>query len=130
MRVLVTGGTGYIGSHTTVELINKGFDVFIIDNLSNSHAEVIDSIEKITGTRPFFANIDLNNKNEVSAFLQVHSIDAILQAYDLMREVREKHSLKSSCAQEAAIALRDVLFLLITNTYASFDDALKEITKS
>ncbi len=91
-NILVTGGTGYIGSHTTVELINKGFDVFIIDNLSNSHAEVIDSIEKITGTRPFFANIDLNNKNEVSAFLQVHSIDAIIHfaAFKAVGESVEK----------------------------------------
>ena len=47
-RILVTGGTGYIGSHTTVELINAGYDVVIIDNLSNSNADVIDGIEAIT----------------------------------------------------------------------------------
>ena len=49
-RILVTGGTGYIGSHTVVELQNSGFEVVIIDNLSNSNKDVIDGIEKITGT--------------------------------------------------------------------------------
>ena len=77
-KILVTGGTGYIGSHTAVELIGKGYDVFIIDNLSNSHVEVIDSIEKITGVRPIYANIDLNNKSAVNEFLRVHAIDAII----------------------------------------------------
>lgn len=57
-KVLVTGGTGYIGSHTVVELINEGFEVVIVDNLSNSNVDVLDGIEKITGVRPAFENID------------------------------------------------------------------------
>lgn len=57
-RILVTGGTGYIGSHTTVELQNAGYDVVIIDNLSNSNENVIDGIEKITGKRPAFVKGD------------------------------------------------------------------------
>lgn len=57
-KVLVTGGTGYIGSHTVVELINDGFEVVIVDNLSNSNVDVLDGIEKITGIRPAFENID------------------------------------------------------------------------
>jgi UDP-glucose 4-epimerase len=77
-KVLVTGGMGYIGSHTCVELISKGYDVYIIDNLSNSHAEVLDSIHRITGVTPFFANIDLNNKSAVNEFLRIHAIDAII----------------------------------------------------
>lgn len=91
-KILVTGGTGYIGSHTSVELINKDYDVYIIDNLSNSHAEVIDSIDKITGTRPFFANIDLNNKSAVNEFLRVHGIDAIIHfaAFKAVGESVEK----------------------------------------
>lgn len=64
MRILITGGTGYIGSHTTVELQNAGFDVVIADNLSNSKAEVIDNIEKITGKRPDFVKADLSNNRE------------------------------------------------------------------
>ena len=57
-KILVTGGTGYIGSHTTVELQNAGYDVVIIDNLSNSNEKVIDGIEKITGQRPVFVKGD------------------------------------------------------------------------
>ena len=56
--ILVTGGTGFIGSHTTVELINAGYKVVIVDNLSNSKADVVDGIEKITGVRPAFEEVD------------------------------------------------------------------------
>lgn len=57
-KILVTGGTGFIGSHTTVELQNAGYDVVIIDNLSNSNADVVDGIERITGVRPVFVKGD------------------------------------------------------------------------
>ncbi|MDE5785292.1 MAG: SDR family NAD(P)-dependent oxidoreductase, partial [Duncaniella sp.] len=57
-RILVTGGTGYIGSHTTVELIQAGYSVVIIDNLSNSSHDVLDGIERITGFRPDFVEGD------------------------------------------------------------------------
>ena len=56
--ILVTGGTGFIGSHTTVELINAGYKVVIVDNLSNSNANVVDGIEEITGVRPAFEQVD------------------------------------------------------------------------
>ena len=61
MKILVTGGTGYIGSHTAVELIKAGYEVIIIDNLSNSKEFFIDRIEMITGTRPVFVNADLRD---------------------------------------------------------------------
>ena len=64
-RILVTGGTGYIGSHTTVELQNAGYPVVIIDNLSNSNIEVLDGIEKITGIRPDFVKGDCTNINDL-----------------------------------------------------------------
>ena len=54
MKILVTGGTGYIGSHTVVELQNKGHEVIIVDNLSNSSAEIVDKITLITGIKPDF----------------------------------------------------------------------------
>ena len=60
-RILVTGGTGYIGSHTTVELMQQGYKVTIVDNLSNSSIDVLDGIEKIVGEKPDFANIDCGN---------------------------------------------------------------------
>lgn len=70
--ILVTGGTGYIGSHTTVELIHAGYDVVIVDNLSNSKIEVLDGIEKITGVRPFFENFDLCDPFLLEKFLKKH----------------------------------------------------------
>ncbi len=66
--VLVTGGTGYIGSHTAVELIEGGYDVVIVDNLDNSTLETLDGIEKITGIRPAFEKFDLCDKDRVSQF--------------------------------------------------------------
>ena len=62
--ILVTGGTGFIGSHTSVELIEAGYDVVIVDNLSNSKLEVLDGIEQITGVRPAFEQIDLCDFDE------------------------------------------------------------------
>lgn len=60
-RILVTGGTGYIGSHTTVELMQQGYDVTIVDNLSNSSVDVLEGIASIVGRKPEFANIDCGN---------------------------------------------------------------------
>ena len=60
-RILVTGGTGYIGSHTVVELMQQGYDVVIVDNLSNSTMEVLDGITAITGLRPAFEQVDCND---------------------------------------------------------------------
>jgi len=78
-KVLVTGGTGYIGSHTTVELQNKGYEVVIIDNLSNSDAHVIDGIEAITGVRPAFECFDIQDQQALTACFQQHkNIEAII----------------------------------------------------
>ncbi len=68
MKILVTGGTGYIGSHTVVELQNKGYDVVIVDNLSNSHIEVLDQIERISGKRPVFEQFDLIDVEKTKDF--------------------------------------------------------------
>ena len=70
MKILVTGGLGFIGSHTVVELQNEGFEVIAIDNLSNSSIEVLDGIEKITGKKPIFENIDLREKLAVQNFFK------------------------------------------------------------
>jgi len=77
-KILVTGGTGYIGSHTAVELINEGFEVVIVDNLSNSKMEALDGIEKITGVRPAFERIDLRSKRETGKVIKKYDIDAII----------------------------------------------------
>ena len=72
MKILVTGGLGFIGSHTVVELQNEGFDVIAIDNLSNSSIDVLDGIERITGKKPLFENIDLRDKSAVQNFFSRH----------------------------------------------------------
>ncbi|MFN2260872.1 MAG: UDP-glucose 4-epimerase GalE [Psychroflexus sp.] len=72
MKILVTGGLGFIGSHTVVALQNKGYEVVIIDNLSNSSLNVIDGIVKITGKTPIFSKLDLKNKSQVSDFFRLH----------------------------------------------------------
>jgi len=72
-KILVTGGLGFIGSHTVVELQNEGYEVVIIDNLSNSSINVLDGIEAITGKRPIFENLDLRDRNKVQDFFKTHS---------------------------------------------------------
>jgi UDP-glucose 4-epimerase len=73
MKVLVTGGLGFIGSHTVVELQNKGFEVVIIDNLSNSSEEVLVGIENITNKKPLFEKMDLREKSAVQTFFKKHN---------------------------------------------------------
>lgn len=78
-QILVTGGTGYIGSHTTVELQNAGYEVIIVDNLSNSSREVLDGIEKISGVRPAFEEFDLMDLDKVDAlFAKYPGMEAII----------------------------------------------------
>ncbi|QXP60132.1 UDP-glucose 4-epimerase GalE [Olleya sp. HaHaR_3_96] len=72
MKILVTGGLGFIGSHTVVELQNKGYQVVIIDNLSNASLEVLEGIVAITGQVPVFEKLDLKNKAAVQAFFKAH----------------------------------------------------------
>lgn len=79
MSILVTGGTGYIGSHTVVELINAGEKVIIVDNLSNSKLCVLDRIESITGTRPEFILCDLLDENKLNEVFDTHKdIDSVI----------------------------------------------------
>ncbi|WP_461632841.1 UDP-glucose 4-epimerase GalE [Labilibaculum euxinus] len=78
-QILVTGGTGFIGSHTVVELQNSGYDVVIVDNLSNSKVEVLDKIKEISGIRPKFEQFDLTDRQKVKDFFQKYSgIEAII----------------------------------------------------
>lgn len=77
-KILVTGGLGFIGSHTVVELQKEGFKVVIIDDLSNSSIKVLDSITEITGIKPDFHQIDLRVKSEVKNFFDTNKIDGII----------------------------------------------------
>ena len=78
MAILVTGGTGFIGSHTVVELIQAGKEVVIVDNFSNSKPEVLNRIEKITGTRPTFYEADLLDKPAIDQIFDEQKIDAVI----------------------------------------------------
>ncbi|MEM7358464.1 MAG: UDP-glucose 4-epimerase GalE [Pseudomonadota bacterium] len=76
--ILVTGGTGYIGSHTVVELIAKGYQVLILDNLQNSSAMVLERIEQITGVMPSFVEGDIRDLGLLQTLFQEHNVDAVI----------------------------------------------------
>src|SRR5690349_735984 len=76
--ILLTGGTGYIGSHTCVELIHAGYETILYDNLCNSSPVVVDRIEKITGTRPAFVQGDIRDRKALDRLFDQHSIDAVI----------------------------------------------------
>ena len=78
MKVLVTGGTGYIGSHTVVELLNNNYDVVIVDNLCNSSEKVLDKIEEITGKKSKFYEADIRDKEELRKIFEENRIDAVI----------------------------------------------------
>ena len=78
MKILVTGGTGYIGSHTAVELLDSGYDVVIIDNLSNSKRDVIDKIKQITNKNITFYEGNVCDKELLRTIFEEHKIDAVI----------------------------------------------------
>lgn len=77
-RILLTGGTGYIGSHTAVELIHQGYEVIIVDDLSNSEHRTIKSIEKIIGTKPEFHQFDLRNSTSLEKLFKDNKFDGVI----------------------------------------------------
>jgi UDP-glucose 4-epimerase len=91
-KILVTGGTGYIGSHTSVELINEGFEVIIIDNLYNSEAEVTDRIKMITGIKPSLEVIDICDKPGLQKFFEKNSDIAAVIHFAAYKAVSESVS--------------------------------------
>ena len=78
MKILVTGGMGYIGSHTCVELLNLGMDVVIVDNLANSNPEVLNRVETITGKRPLFYELDVCDEAALTKVFEEHAIDCVI----------------------------------------------------
>ena len=91
-KILVTGGTGYIGSHTAVELINEGFDVVIIDNLYNSEKEVLDGIEKISGKKPVLEIFDICNNEKLDDFFSRNKDIAAIIHFAAYKAVSESVS--------------------------------------
>ena len=78
MAILVTGGTGYIGSHTVVDLINHGYDVVIVDNYCNSKPEVLERILKITGKKPRFYEISVQNEDDLRKVFEQEQITDVI----------------------------------------------------
>ncbi|MEA1873609.1 MAG: UDP-glucose 4-epimerase GalE [Bacteroidota bacterium] len=90
-KILVTGGTGYIGSHTCVELINRGYELVIIDNLSNSSEKVLHGIESITGTKPEFIKLDMRNEESMKRLFQSHTDISAVIHFAALKAVGESH---------------------------------------
>ena len=78
MKILVTGGAGYIGSHTCVNLLENNYEVVIVDNLYNSNEKVVDRITQITGKKPAFYNVDLLDKEALDGVFEKEKIDAVI----------------------------------------------------
>jgi len=90
--ILVTGGLGYIGSHTVVALQERGYEVVIIDNLSNTRLSVLDGITKISGKKPIYYNIDLRDKEKITTVFKNHKIAGVIHfaAYKAVGESVKK----------------------------------------
>ena len=110
MKILVTGGTGFIGSHTCVELLNAGYEVVIIDNLSNSKKEVVGFIEKITGKKVAFYENNVCNKDALRNIFKENKIDAIIHfaGYKAVGESVEKPLMYYDNNLESTISLLEV----------------------
>jgi len=137
MKILVTGGAGYIGSHTCVELLDEGYEVVIVDNLSNSNEEAVRRIKKITGKDLDFYNADIRDEKALDDIFTKHSIDAVIHFAGLkavgesvvkpleyyqnniagtlvLCEVMRKHNCKNIIFSSSATVYGDPAFIPIT----------------
>lgn len=113
-KILVTGGTGYIGSHTAIELINAGYEVLIIDDLSNSKIEVLDKIEKLSGTRPVFEQFKLRDSAKVNDFFEEYDIDAVIH-FAAYKAVGESVANPMKYYKNNLVSLANVVDAMIIN---------------
>ncbi len=113
-KILVTGGAGYIGSHTSVELIERGYEVVIIDDLSNSEESVLDGIESITGTRPDLAVFDLCDEAKLELFFQAHPDIAAIIHFAAAKAVGESVSRPLHYYRNNILSLVNLLEVLPT----------------
>lgn len=116
MKILVTGGTGYIGSHTVVELQQQGYEVVIADNLSNSFEWVTGNIEKISGFRPSFEKIDLCNKDSLSEFFKKHSDIGAVIHFAALKAVGESTQKPLLYYKNNLLALMNLLEVMMENS--------------
>lgn len=109
MKILVTGGTGYIGSHTVVELQAKGYEVIIVDNLSNSTIDVLDNIAKISGKKPLYENFDLTDPVKTAAFFELHSDISAIIHFAAFKAVGESVDLPLKYYRNNLVSLVNIL---------------------
>lgn len=114
-KILVTGGTGYIGSHTAVELQQKGYDVIIVDNLSNSSIEVLDNISAITGTKPAFEQFDLTDQERTTEFFKVHNDIAAIIHFAAFKAVGESVAKPLMYYRNNLVSLMNIMQGMIDN---------------
>ncbi|MGV8092445.1 MAG: UDP-glucose 4-epimerase GalE [Mangrovibacterium sp.] len=108
-KILVTGGTGYIGSHTTVELQEAGYDVIIVDDLSNSGIDVLDNIEKITGTRPAFEQFNMSDATKTDDFFNRHQDVAAIIHFAASKAVGESVQIPLHYYRNNLVSLMNIL---------------------
>lgn len=119
-KILVTGGAGYIGSHTVVELQNAGYDVVIIDNFSNSDASVLGEIEVITGKAPVFYNIDLCDKEDLNYCLEKEGDIAAIIHFAAFKAVGESEKLPMKYYNNNVVGMVNLLDCIIKNKLNNF----------
>lgn len=115
MKILVTGGTGYIGSHTVVELQAKGHEVIIVDNLSNSTIDVLDNIAKISGIKPLFEKFDLTDKDKTTSFFKLHNDIKGVIHFAAFKAVGESVELPLKYYRNNLVSLINILQGMIDN---------------
>jgi len=112
-QILVTGGCGFIGSHTVVELMLNGYQVVVVDNLSNSNVSVIDKIQKITGKRPDFHHVDICNVNELTEVFRQYAIDAVIH-FAALKNPQESYQLRDEYFLTNVEGTRKLLLVMKT----------------
>ncbi len=122
MKILVTGGIGYIGSHTVVELFNAGYEVVIVDDLSNADLKILDQLEKIMGKKPEFVKLDLCEEKEVITFAQQHKDIAGIIHFAAFKAVGES-------VQQPLKYYRNNFYSLI-NILTAFNSSIKLVFSS
>ena len=118
MNILVTGGLGYIGSHTVVELIENNYEVIIIDNLSNSELFILDNIKKITGVKPKFYNEDLLDLNKTNEVINKHDIDGVIH-FAAFKSVSESIKYPLKYYRNNLLSLINILRLMVENNISN-----------
>ena len=119
-KIIVTGGCGYIGSHTTVELIDNNYEVVILDDLSNSSADTINRMKKITGTTPTFIHIDLKDEVKTKAIFKEHSDASAVLNFAAYKAVGESIQKPLTYYQNNLCTLMNVLAAIEENNISGF----------